>query len=202
MSSEELLEIFTEEGIATGQPLSRVEVHKNGIWHKTVHTWIFEKSTKRLLLQRRSPLKLNHPDMWDVSSAGHISFGQTSKEAAIREVEEELGINDLTFEELNEPVMTIKVQYILNNGTYFDNEYIDVFLVIRDFIDINKLKLQKEEVCDVKLCHYKIVEQCYKEKNKSFVNVPELYLTFFDLLNEKFPIDKDEVIEWPSFISH
>ncbi|EFC47745.1 predicted protein, partial [Naegleria gruberi] len=88
----ELIEVFTSAGEPTGRGEPRSKIHSEGIWHNTVHTWVLETSTGKLLVQRRSPNKLNHPNQWDTSSAGHISFGQSSDEASVREIEEELGI--------------------------------------------------------------------------------------------------------------
>ncbi|MBN1308375.1 MAG: NUDIX domain-containing protein [Chitinispirillaceae bacterium] len=46
-----------------------------------------------LLLQKRSPFKETFPGLWDISAAGHISAGDSSRETAVRELREELGIS-------------------------------------------------------------------------------------------------------------
>ena len=43
-------------------------------------------------MQQRSSMVEKNPLKWDVTSAGHIQAGQTSKEAAVREVLEEVGL--------------------------------------------------------------------------------------------------------------
>jgi 16S rRNA (adenine1518-N6/adenine1519-N6)-dimethyltransferase len=53
-----------------------------------------------LLLQRRSRLKDAHPGVWDSSVAGHLDAGEGYREAAIREMEEEMGIVDVEPQEV------------------------------------------------------------------------------------------------------
>ena len=54
------------------------EVHRDGDYHRAVHVWIYSESTGELLLQRRADCKDSWPGKWDISSAGHISAGDSS----------------------------------------------------------------------------------------------------------------------------
>ncbi|KAL0327689.1 UNVERIFIED_CONTAM: Nudix hydrolase 3, partial [Sesamum angustifolium] len=54
------------------------EVHRDGDYHRAVHVWIVVESTQEVLLQRRSDCKDSWPGVWDISSAGHISAGDSS----------------------------------------------------------------------------------------------------------------------------
>ncbi|KAL1141728.1 hypothetical protein V6Z11_A11G049400 [Gossypium hirsutum] len=54
------------------------DVHRDGDYHKAVHVWIFTESTQELLLQKRTDCKDSWPGLWDISSAGHISAGDSS----------------------------------------------------------------------------------------------------------------------------
>ena len=65
--------------------------HEKGLWHKSVHVWIVNDKNE-ILLQYRSADKKLYPNTWDVSFAGHISAGESSIDAVIREGKEELGI--------------------------------------------------------------------------------------------------------------
>jgi isopentenyldiphosphate isomerase len=56
----------------------RGQVHRDGDYHRAVHVWIFAESTQQLLLQRRASCKDSWPNLWDISSAGHISAGDSS----------------------------------------------------------------------------------------------------------------------------
>ena len=138
----EMLDILDSEGKATGKTKSRKEVHQKGLWHKSVHIWIINKKGD-ILLQKRSMKKESNPGKWDISVAGHLSAGQTSIEGALREIGEEIGLK-IDSEELRS-LGTIRIQRILNEGTYINNEFDDVYLLEKD-IDLSKIKLQEEEV--------------------------------------------------------
>lgn len=70
----------------------RDEVHANNLLHRAVHIWIFN-ARGELFLQKRSPWKQNHPDLWCSSTAGHVDSGESYEEAAHRELGEEIGID-------------------------------------------------------------------------------------------------------------
>lgn len=124
---------------------TKAEVHRDGDWHVAAHVWIIAPDG-RVLLQRRSTQKENWPGYWDVSTAGHVSAGETPVEAAIRETFEEIGLR-ITPEEL-ERIGTAREQSVLRDGRYIDNEEHEIFVVQRE-VDLRDLKLQEGEVDDV-----------------------------------------------------
>lgn len=79
----------------TGKVKERGRVHIDGDWHRSVQVWIVQSDTKsdtvKVLLQRRSPYKDTHPNLLDVSCAGHVNAGDDILDTTIRELEEELG---------------------------------------------------------------------------------------------------------------
>ncbi len=70
----------------------RDEVHVNKLLHRAVHIWLFNRAGE-LFLQKRSPWKQNHPDLWCSSTAGHVDAGESYEEAAHRELMEEIGVD-------------------------------------------------------------------------------------------------------------
>lgn len=88
--SEELVDVLTPDGEATGATKARSEVHRDGDWHRSFHLWLV-KDDKFVLLQRRSALKDLEPNKVDVSVGGHFAAGEGLAEV-VREVEEELGL--------------------------------------------------------------------------------------------------------------
>lgn len=81
---EELIDVLDEKGNHTGKVVTRKEVHTQRLWHKVVVVAIMDKNG-HLLMQQRSKEVEKNKEKWDVTAAGHISAGQTSKEAGIRD---------------------------------------------------------------------------------------------------------------------
>lgn len=72
---------------------TRRECHRNKLLiHRAVGVAIFNKQGN-ILLQKRSATKDLQPGYWAISSAGHVSKGETYEQAAKRELVEELGIS-------------------------------------------------------------------------------------------------------------
>ncbi len=79
---------------------SRATVHAEGLLHRAVHILVFNKY-KEVFIQKRSLLKDTYPGAWDSSAAGHVDSGESYTACALRELEEELGI-ELDEEEIQE----------------------------------------------------------------------------------------------------
>jgi isopentenyl-diphosphate delta-isomerase type 1 len=69
----------------------RTTVHSQGLFHRAVHILVF-RSDGQVLLQRRSMSKDTNPGKWTSSCCGHVDAGEDYREAAVRELDEELGI--------------------------------------------------------------------------------------------------------------
>jgi isopentenyl-diphosphate delta-isomerase type 1 len=73
--------------------ISRHEAHAD---RTKIHrsTYIIAKNAQRqILLQQRSQKKDTKPGYWDLSVAGHVTYGQSYDQAAERELAEELGVH-------------------------------------------------------------------------------------------------------------
>lgn len=103
----------------------RTAVHELHLLHRSVHILIQNKAGE-IFLQRRSLSKTVNPGLWDTSAAGHVDFGEAYEEAAVREVEEELGIkahNSLLYlTKISASASTgwefIKVYQLIHNGPF------------------------------------------------------------------------------------
>ncbi|CAI5481602.1 unnamed protein product [Closterium sp. Yama58-4] len=122
----ELLDVLDDKGRPTGEALPRGEVHRRGLWHRSVQTWVFARRGAQLLLQRRAAHKESCPNMWDVSSAGHVTAGCSSLHTAQLEMEEELG---LSLPASAYQWLFLDIFQSGQGGTYIDNEFSDVYLV-------------------------------------------------------------------------
>lgn len=97
--SEELFETFDEDG-KPGGLVPRSRVHREGHWHRAANVFVF-RSDGRLLVQRRHSHKDVWPGAWDLSAAEHLKPGESYREAALRGLREELGIEGVSPEPLD-----------------------------------------------------------------------------------------------------
>ena len=132
----ELVDLYDEDRIPLGRTAERHAPKGPGEYRTVVHVCIFD-SRGRLLIQQRSREKDSWPEAWDVSVGGGVDAGETSRQAAEREVREELGLAlDLSGVR---PSVTVN----------FDGGFDDFFLVERD-LALEELTLQKEEVAQAR----------------------------------------------------
>ncbi|MBK1829800.1 ribosomal RNA small subunit methyltransferase A [Verrucomicrobiaceae bacterium R5-34] len=95
---DELFDVVDEHDEVLKQE-TRDTVHRENLLHRAVHMFVFNKR-KELFLQKRSRLKDVHPGVWDSSAAGHLNAGEDYEPTAVRELEEELGIQDAEVQEV------------------------------------------------------------------------------------------------------
>lgn len=94
----EIFDVVDDNDQVVGQA-TRAEVHAKGLKHRAVHVFAFNKRGQ-ILLQQRSRLKDQHPNVWDSSVAGHLDSGEDYAAAAVREADEEMGISNSQPEEI------------------------------------------------------------------------------------------------------
>jgi 16S rRNA (adenine1518-N6/adenine1519-N6)-dimethyltransferase len=86
----EMFDVVDENDTVTGQA-TRGDVHARGLLHRAVHVFVFNKRGD-LLMQQRSMHKDVHPGVWGSSVSGHLDAGEDYAAAALRELDEEMGI--------------------------------------------------------------------------------------------------------------
>lgn len=145
----EFWDVYTADRERTGRLHRRGDRMKDGELHLVVHVCIFN-SKNQLLIQRRQPFKKGWPNMWDLTVGGSALAGDSSWQAAQREVMEELGLKlDLSGKRPN---------FTVNFSDGFDDYYI-----IRQDVDLERLSLQKEEVRCVRWADREDALQLQKE---------------------------------------
>lgn len=82
----EKLDIYDEYMNKIGSE-SRDIVHQNGIWHKTVHCWMYDDDGNVYFQERADSGKLY------TTASGHVSAGETVRDAFHREIMEEIGVD-------------------------------------------------------------------------------------------------------------
>ena len=123
------------EFVKTGQTIARGNRIPDDRFHRVVHVWLHNDN--EYLISQRSATKTD-PLCWE-PTGGSVLAGETSEEAAIREVKEELGLD------LKPGSGSLRYRGVRS----FDgcNDFVDVWLFELPYKVIdNNLSLQKEEV--------------------------------------------------------
>ncbi len=95
---DELFDVVDDQDKVVKQ-VARKIVHAENLLHRAVHVFVFNKH-REVFLQFRSRVKDKCPSTWDSSAAGHLDAGEDYEHAAIRELYEELGIEDAEMQRL------------------------------------------------------------------------------------------------------
>lgn len=162
----EYTDLYDENKNLTGEKLFREKGTKlivpKGRYSIVVLAFI-ENSKGEFLFQMTSKRKKN---VW-ATTGGHVKSGQTSKEAIIEEIKEELGI-DINADEVK-----------LFKTYKYDDAFKDVFYIKKD-IDINSLTYQEDEVEYVKyLTKDEILDLINNDGNIRKTNID----AFLDIIN-------------------
>lgn len=179
----ELFDIVDENGEPTGVIKPRNIVHGNGDLHRTSHVWVVRENNKSgldVLLQKRSENKDSFPGCFDISSAGHIPAGEGYVDSALRELEEEIGI-EATSEELEECcIRRISNENIFHGKLFIDNQVTRVYRLKRNNLKLEDLQLQKEEVeCAIWMDYQECLKAVKNNTIKHCIYLEELEKIFF-----------------------
>lgn len=166
---KESLDIVDKKGQPTGEIVDRETAHAKGILHRTSHVWIARRKDGKvqILLQKRAKHKSSFPGCYDISSAGHIPAGDSYEVSALRELEEELGVQAKA-----EELIYCGDRKVIWDAVFFGKEFHDrqisrVFLLWLDREE-RDFTIQEEEVDSVLWMDF---DACYKGvQNNDFEN--------------------------------
>ncbi len=171
--SIELIDVLDENGVKTGEILPRDEIHKKGLWHRSIVVAIINDKNE-ILLQQRSEQKEKNAGMWDISVAGHLSTGQDALSAAAREINEEVNIS------LGYHVDIKLFRYMFSYRTtqkfsdnFIENQFYDFFILRKEDLNIKDIKMQESEVQAVKFVDINELEEM--RNKKTIVDRPPVY---------------------------
>ena len=131
-----------------GRTIKRGEAFAEGEYYVCCEVWMQNSEGKLLMTQR-------HPDkkaggLWEFTGGGVLA-DETTKQACVRELEEEIGI------------LAEESELSLLEVYQHKNYFMDIFVIKRD-VDTANLKLQPEEVVDAKWVSREELLQMIEEK--------------------------------------
>lgn len=156
----EYLDIYDEQGNYLGKETRNI-VHRDALWHNTVHCWLYDKDGNIYFQIRKDEQKLY------TTASGHVKAGETIKEAFGREVEEEIGINI----DYDKAIFVNVYKFIMDknksDGTLFrDRAFSNVYVCIFDG-DNNNFSFDEDELLGlVKIDAKKTLNILKNEKGK------------------------------------
>lgn len=119
--SNELWQEYDEQQEPIGQGLTK-DAAATGTLHGASHIWFWRVSSGKteILLQKRAHNKRTWPSYLDISAAGHIDYGESPIEAALRETKEEIG---LRLQSADLKLLFVFRQNLVASDTIAENEW-------------------------------------------------------------------------------
>lgn len=174
MAQQEIWDILDENRSATGKTVARGSAMKKNDYHLIIHSWIKNKSNNKFLISKRKD-DIFWGGFWQ-PTGGSAKANESSKNAAIREVYEELGVNldnvdaNLLFSYRFTAEKPDSVSFFLDSW---------LFEVENDKFDV---KCQIEEVSD--FAWVTIDELFCLWQNKKFMPFEETWVLYFSVLKK------------------
>ena len=176
---EEYIELLDHQGNFTGEKCLKSVAHKKGLLHATIHLWLYKAN--KVLIQKRVKTKATFPDLWDVSVAGHVHFGERPSQTVLRETQEELGLS-LAFSEIT--FIGMHREKVVHKKDFIDNEWHYIYTAPLKK-ELSELHLQKDEVAEVQLMDWREAKENFLNPNKNYVPYTAAY---FEIDKVLFPI--------------
>lgn len=151
----EFWDIYDSNKQRTGRTMKRNDwCLQDGEYHLTV-LGVIARPDGKFLITQRVMTKAWAPGWWEVSG-GAVMAGEDSKEAVIREVKEETGLD------VSECEGGYLFSYHRENPGKGDNYFVDVYRFVMDF-DESDVKIQTEEALGFKIVELSEIEQLAKD---------------------------------------
>ena len=159
---KEYLSIYDENNISLGEKKERKIVHEQGLWHREIAVFILNEKNE-LLIQKRAANKKLAANKWALC-AGHIEASETIIEAAMREVQEEVGIKNLSPADFI--LFDIRKTEVLTD-TVKNNHYKYCY-ILKTNLKENEFVIQEEELSEVKYVSFEDLINLTDEERKDY----------------------------------
>jgi len=148
---EEYWDLYDKNRNKINKVVKRGDKLRDDEYHLVINAWI-KNSKNEFLITQRSENKA-HPLMWECTGGSALK-GETSKNAALREIKEELGIS---IDESTGILIGTTLRYYPNCP-----DILDVWVFESD-ISIDYIFIQEEEVNDVMWASVEKIKELYNE---------------------------------------
>ena len=140
----EYLDIYDEQGNFLGKE-ERSIVHRDALWHKTIHCWLYDKEGN-VFFQRRAEEGTLY-----TTASGHLQAGESLEDGFHREIKEEIGVSI----DSNDAVLVEMIPFVMDrekkDGTFFrDRAFAHIYVDLYEG-DYQDFKLDKNEVSSIVL---------------------------------------------------
>jgi len=143
----ELFDVLREDGTPAGFRKERDLIHRDGDWHGSVRLWLIRDG--KALLQKRREDKESFPGCYDVACSGHIDAGEDAMTAAVREVQEELGLSVSPADLIFAARQKLRIHQNFLGREFVSNE-INTLYLIRETVSLDDLHYQESEISGLK----------------------------------------------------
>ena len=144
----------------------REDVHLKGLMHREVAVAIVNSNGQMLMHKRKDN------GQWDPSAAGHFPKEMGYEEAALKEVEEELGIK-LEVSELKEICHQVFNSRI--NDTKINNRFVKAFMAAKN-LDIKEFNINPEEVAEIKWMRKEEIDAIANSEEKAMTTAAKVII--------------------------
>jgi isopentenyldiphosphate isomerase len=176
--ANELIDICDENNNFINIQRMKSGAHRDGLWHRAIHVWIYN-SQGEILLNLRAKDKSYFPDVWDILG-GHVSAGEEPIISALREIGEEVGLkverDDLEF------IFVDKTNVYYENIK--NNEFHYVYFSKFDG-NMDQLKIQEEEIQEIKFIPAGKIEEELKTNPDKYLPHGDYWFKMIDEIKKR-----------------
>ena len=182
----ENLDIYDENMLPIGVE-NRTVVHQKGLWHKTVHCWLYDKQGNVYFQIRQDSGKLY------TTASGHVLAGETLNQAFRREVREEIGIDVETKNATLVEINAWRMDKVKQGVPFIDRAFANVYINCWEDDAIN-FKFDETEVLGLVKVH---ASQCLELLKGNVKSIAGEKIT---QTVQRVPITMDDFLIFPNEI--